>query len=173
MSVNRKRGLIPAILLILGCAGAHSPRRGDRVVVSSYPQEIQQAYPVFAVRCSRCHTLARPLNAHITDPQHWVRYVTRMRRQPTSGINREDAEIILRFLLYYAHEEQLRQAGKTDQETAPRPTVPARMQETPKAAKPALPPPEPPAPEPPEPPEPPPGVDRPSTPANVPDGREP
>src|SRR5689334_21712846 len=86
--------LIPATLLILASRSAHSSRRGDPVAVSSYPQEIQQAYRVFALRCSRCHTLARPLNPHITNPQHWVRYVTRMRRQPTSGINREDAEAI-------------------------------------------------------------------------------
>jgi hypothetical protein len=111
---QRGRALIPATLLILSCAGTHSTRRGDRVVVSSYPQPIQEAYRVFAIRCSRCHTLARPLNAHITDPQHWVRYVTRMRRQPTSGINREDAEAILRFLLFYAREQVA--AEKADHE---------------------------------------------------------
>jgi hypothetical protein len=98
------RALIPAALLMLSCADAHAARRGDRVMVDSYPREIQAAYRVFARRCSRCHTLARPLNAHITDEAHWVRYVTRMRRQPTSGINREDAKTILRFLLYYARE---------------------------------------------------------------------
>ncbi len=95
-----------ATLLFLACAAAscadaHATRRGDRVDVSSYPAEIQAAYAVFAQRCSRCHTLARPLNAHLEDPEHWVRYVTRMRRQPGSGINQDNAEIILRFLLFY------------------------------------------------------------------------
>ncbi len=89
---------------MFGCAGASATRHGDRIDVSKYPPEIQAAYRVFAVRCSRCHTLARPLNADIDDPQHWVRYVTRMRRNPTSGINRKDAEIILRFLLFYTQE---------------------------------------------------------------------
>ena len=60
------------------------------------------AYRVFAVRCSRCHTLARPLNARIDDPQHWIRYVARMRRQPGSGISRADTAPILRFLHYYS-----------------------------------------------------------------------
>jgi hypothetical protein len=83
------------------CAGTSSTRHGDRIDVSTYPPQIQAAYRVFAVRCSRCHTLARPLNAQIDDPDHWVRYVTRMRRNPTSGINRKDAEIILQFLLFY------------------------------------------------------------------------
>ena len=58
------------------CAGANETRHGDRVDVSGYPAEIQEAYRVFALRCSRCHTLARPLNAHIDDPEHWIRYVT-------------------------------------------------------------------------------------------------
>jgi hypothetical protein len=101
--VTTERGalLVAAALLGLGCADMHESRRGDRVDVSSYPPDIQAAYEVFARRCSRCHTLARPLNARITDPQHWVRYVARMRRQPGSGIDHSNADIILKFLLYY------------------------------------------------------------------------
>jgi hypothetical protein len=101
---RRVRGWLALLLLVPACADAHETRRGDRVDVSSYPPDIQAAYRVFAVRCSRCHTLARPLNARITDPQHWIRYVTRMRRQPGSGIDRSNADIILRFLLYYHRE---------------------------------------------------------------------
>jgi hypothetical protein len=92
-------------LLSAGCA-THEARRGDSVDVSKYPPEIQESYRVFAVRCSRCHTLARPLNARIADPQHWVRYVNRMRLQPGSGIDAANAKIILRFLLYYHGGEQ-------------------------------------------------------------------
>jgi hypothetical protein len=102
---------------LLCCAGEQSTRRGDRVMVAGYPPEIQAAYRVFAVRCSRCHTLARPLNAHITDPAHWVRYVARMRRQPTSGINRDNAEIILRFLIFYAREQQ--RAAAAEEQASP------------------------------------------------------
>jgi hypothetical protein len=90
----------------LGCFGSTQARHGDRVDVSAFPPEIQSAYRLFALRCSRCHTLARPLNAHITEPQHWVRYVTRMRRTPGSGINERDAKVILRFLLYYTELEK-------------------------------------------------------------------
>jgi hypothetical protein len=95
-----------AVAVVLGCAGSSTVRYGDQVDVSKYPADIQSAYRVFAVRCSRCHTLARPLNARITDPDHWVRYVTRMRRNPSSGINPKDADIILSFLLYYTKELQ-------------------------------------------------------------------
>ena len=91
---------VAAALLVPSCAH-DSNRHGDRLDVSKYSPELQRDYAVFARRCSRCHTLARPLNAHITDPQHWVRYVTRMRRNPSSGINREDAARILNFLLFY------------------------------------------------------------------------
>jgi hypothetical protein len=90
----------------LGCFGSTQARHGDRVDVSAFPPEIQSAYRLFALRCSRCHTLARPLNAHITEPQHWVRYVTRMRRTPGSGINAQDAQVILRFLIYYTELEK-------------------------------------------------------------------
>jgi hypothetical protein len=91
-------------LLVLSCAHGTQTRHGDRLDVSSYPPQIQRDYAVFARRCSRCHTLARPLNAHIRDPQHWVRYVTRMRRNPSSGINKQDAALILNFLLFYTAE---------------------------------------------------------------------
>jgi len=98
------RGGTAALLLLgalsAGCATQES-RRGETVDVSKYPPEIREAYEVFAVRCSRCHTLARPLDARINDPQHWIRYVHRMRLQPGSGIDAQNAEIILRFLLYY------------------------------------------------------------------------
>jgi hypothetical protein len=96
--------LIALAGLFLSCAGTSSVRFGDQVDVSGYPKDVQDAYRVFAVRCSRCHTLARPLNARIRDPEHWVRYVTRMRRNPSSGINAKDAQIILRFLLYYTEQ---------------------------------------------------------------------
>jgi hypothetical protein len=99
--------------LIPSCAGTSSVRYGDRIDVSKYPKDIQEAYQVFAVRCSRCHTLARPLNARIRDSEHWVRYVTRMRRNQSSGINAKDAEIILKFLLYYSQRVAAEEEGKS------------------------------------------------------------
>lgn len=113
-----------AVAIVLGCAGSSSVRYGDQVDVSKYPADIQSAYRVFAVRCSRCHTLSRPLNARITDPDHWVRYVTRMRRNPSSGINPKDADIILSFLLYYTKELQ---AGGSTSGAAPEPPAPSAM----------------------------------------------
>jgi hypothetical protein len=111
--------LIALAGLFLSCAGTSSVRYGDRIDVSGYPKDVQDAYRVFAVRCSRCHTLARPLNARIRDSEHWVRYVTRMRRNPSSGINAKDAEIILRFLLYYTQQLAAEEAAADGPKAAP------------------------------------------------------
>jgi hypothetical protein len=157
VTTERRALLAAAALLALGCADMHESRRGDRVDVSNYPPDIQEAYEVFALRCSRCHTLARPLNARITDPQHWVRYVARMRRQPGSGINHDNADIILKFLLYY------HRPGRDEQEPeqAPEPPPPSKFAPPPPVPEPVPEPdPEPsplepeaaPPPEPPEPP---------------------
>ena len=93
------------VCIAISCATTTN-RVGDTLDTSQYPPDIRDAYKVFAVRCSRCHTLARPLNARINDPQQWVRYVQRMRLNPSSGINAKNGEIILRFLLYYMHQRQ-------------------------------------------------------------------
>jgi hypothetical protein len=119
-----RRALLAAAVLAFGCADMHESRRGDRVDVSNYPPDIQQAYEVFAQRCSRCHTLARPLNARITDPQHWVRYVARMRRQPGSGINHGNADIILKFLLYYHRPDRDEPAPAKPEPPEPAPEAP-------------------------------------------------
>jgi hypothetical protein len=105
-----------SVTIAISCATTTSNRIGDSLDTSQYPPDIRDSYKVFAVRCSRCHTLARPLNARINDPQQWVRYVQRMRLNPASGINAKDGEIILRFLLYYMHQRQKERAGDKDAE---------------------------------------------------------
>jgi hypothetical protein len=118
-------------LTTYSCAGANSIRHGDSLDVSHYPSDIRAAYEVFAVRCKRCHTLARPLNARIHDGQHWVRYVNRMRLNPASGINEKNGQIILHFLLYYMHQQDQEQRehdepkeeGPDTQPSSPPPTA--------------------------------------------------
>ena len=79
----------------------------DRVDVSSYPPEQQKQYALFSARCSKCHTLARPLNADFS-PGEWKIYVRKMIRRPDSGINEEEGQNIYEFLKLYAQ----RKAGK-------------------------------------------------------------
>lgn len=94
-----------SIALFAGCQGPAGARGGlTSEQLKQLPPEIGEAYDVFARRCSRCHSLARPLNAQVNDLEHWKRYVARMRRHPGSGISDADAEVILRFLAYYVHE---------------------------------------------------------------------
>jgi hypothetical protein len=68
--------------------------------VSAYPPEMQKSYEVFAARCSKCHTLARPINSDYALPDEWSRYVKRMMRKPGSGISPKDGKKIFEFLAY-------------------------------------------------------------------------
>jgi hypothetical protein len=86
---------------------------------SKMPENVRADYQVFAHKCSKCHSLARPLTANITDDEQWVLYVNRMRRQPGSGISPTDQEAILRFLEYYAADLRRIQAEKSRGAPAP------------------------------------------------------
>jgi hypothetical protein len=87
-------------------------------VIQSFPPEVQAAYEVFEHKCSRCHTLGRPLNAPIYEMEHWEAYVARMRRQPGSGISEADGRTILVFLKYYAEKKKRDKAeGREELET--------------------------------------------------------
>jgi hypothetical protein len=88
-----------ALAAAVGCAGAS---RVDGLDPATLPVALRGDYELFAQRCSRCHSLARPLNAHVTTVQHWRDYVDRMRRQPGSGIAPEDVPGIMRFLIHYS-----------------------------------------------------------------------
>ena len=70
-----------------------------KVDVSSYPPEMQKDYKVFADKCSKCHTIARPINTTMTQPD-WERYVKRMMHKPNSGISDSQGKTIYDFLLY-------------------------------------------------------------------------
>ncbi|MDB4934178.1 MAG: hypothetical protein JWP87_1150 [Labilithrix sp.] len=85
---------------------------GEALDASKMPENVRADYEVFAHKCSKCHSLARPLTANITDDEQWVLYVNRMRRQPGSGISPQDQEAILRFLRYYAADLRRIQAEK-------------------------------------------------------------
>ena len=102
---------IAGALAIGACTGGSRARRPDGIDVSRYPEPIQEAYDVFEFRCSRCHSLARPLNAQVTDVRHWDDYVRRMRRQPGSGITRANARQILKVLYYYTEERSRAEGG--------------------------------------------------------------
>ena len=95
-------------LALVACPGS----RTEGLDPSKLPDVVRDDYAVFARKCSKCHSLARPLSANITDDEQWIMYVNRMRRQPGSGISPEDHVHILRFLRWYAADLRRQQAEK-------------------------------------------------------------
>jgi mono/diheme cytochrome c family protein len=89
-------------LLVSGCPPV-GINQGE-IKSASIPAELQADYALFADRCSKCHSVARAFNQGERDDLFWARYVTRMRRQPASGIAPSEEEPILRFLRYYSAE---------------------------------------------------------------------
>ena len=71
----------------------------DKINVSAYPAEMQKSYKVLSGKCSKCHTIARPINTMMTKDE-WSRYVKRMMHKPNSGINDKDGKQIFDFIVY-------------------------------------------------------------------------
>ena len=113
----RPLAVLAAAALVTTLASAC--QRGEGLDPSKMPENVRSDYTVFANRCSKCHSLARPLTSNITDDEQWVLYVNRMRRQPGSGISRADQDAILRFLKYYAADLRRTQAEKNGGVPAP------------------------------------------------------
>lgn len=91
-----------ASVLVLRAAASENPDEGpDRIDVSDYPADQRERYETFAIKCSKCHSLARPINARLSGDE-WRGYVKKMARRPGSGINDEAAQRIADFLSYYA-----------------------------------------------------------------------
>ena len=71
----------------------------DKIDVSAYPAAQQANYKLFASKCSKCHTIARPLNTMMKRDE-WERYVKRMMHKPNSGINDNQGKQIFEFVVY-------------------------------------------------------------------------
>ena len=72
----------------------------DSIDVSKYPKAQQENYKVFAEKCSKCHTLARPINSDYALPEEWTAYVDKMRHKKRSGIDEDSQKTITDFLIY-------------------------------------------------------------------------
>ncbi len=88
--------------LSTGCSSGHT---GEQEAAAASPGAAAD-YALFALRCSKCHSLSRPLNSGIDSDEYWRLYVAKMRRQPASGISAEDSVGILRFLHLYSIEQR-------------------------------------------------------------------
>lgn len=71
----------------------------DKIDVSAYPAPMQSAYKLFSSKCSKCHTIARPINT-MMKREEWERYVKRMMHKPNSGISDNQGKQIFEFLVF-------------------------------------------------------------------------
>ncbi len=71
----------------------------DKIDVAAYPPNLQAAYKLFTGKCSKCHTIARPINTMMSRDE-WERYVKRMMHKPNSGISDSQGKEIFDFLVY-------------------------------------------------------------------------
>jgi len=82
------------------CSGG-APRGNPLISgFDNMPEDVREACDLARVRCTRCHTIERPLRARVKDPSHWQRYVRRMRLQPDSGISARDEPTLVRCLVF-------------------------------------------------------------------------
>jgi hypothetical protein len=102
--------MVAVFVSALGCSGWLA--RSEGLDSATMPESVRADYAVFAVRCSKCHSLARPLSSGIDDDEYWAMYVARMRRQPASGISMEDSAVILRFLHYFSEDLKAKKAKR-------------------------------------------------------------
>ena len=93
--------MVAPVLIMAQTSNVTLPQdKGPATVnVSSYPAEQQKNYKVFADKCAKCHTIARPINTTMTKPE-WERYVKRMMHKPNSGISDSQGKVIYEFLAY-------------------------------------------------------------------------
>ena len=72
-----------------------------KIDVSKYPADMKANYKVFAEKCAKCHTIARPINCEFALEDEWERYIKRMMNKAgPSIISANDGKRIFDFLVY-------------------------------------------------------------------------
>ncbi|MEK7389045.1 MAG: hypothetical protein AAB036_05050 [Elusimicrobiota bacterium] len=87
----------------------------DTVDVSRYPAAQQRNYEVYVRACSRCHTLARSINAPYVNRAWWEFYITNMRlRSRLRGERLDPGDIrpVLDFLDHDSYERKVASAAQ-------------------------------------------------------------
>jgi hypothetical protein len=113
----------------VGACASRAARSDEGWNATQLPTALADDYQIFALRCSKCHSLARPLQSGIDDDDFWTAYVARMRRQPSSGISPRDAAPILRFLRYYASEQRKKKGESRSGKAKAKEREPAEVNE--------------------------------------------
>ena len=72
-----------------------------KIDVSKYPPDMKSKYKLFAEKCAKCHTIARPINCEFALEDEWERYIKRMMNKAgPSIISANDGKQIFEFLVY-------------------------------------------------------------------------
>ncbi len=97
--------------MLLSGTPKSADRSPDTIDISTFPPKYQQSYQVFAVKCSKCHSLSRAINGRMS-PDFWRSYIKKMTRLPGSGINDRTGAVLLDFLIFYSQTRDAPDAGK-------------------------------------------------------------
>ena len=93
----------------------------DQIDVTGYPKAQQENYKVFAAVCSRCHTLARPINSPLVTRADWRRFIERMhvrsKIQSDKTFTKEEAKTVVEFLAYDSDIRKIKHKAEFDAET--------------------------------------------------------
>jgi len=93
----------------------------DVIDVSNYPAQQRYNYQVYAEVCSRCHTLARSINAPVVSREFWEFYLLGMRVQnrldKKPAITAQERKAILDFLEYDSRVRKVDHARQFEAQT--------------------------------------------------------
>ena len=93
-------GMIYALRVPRGTPKVYPADKGPNFIdVTTYPRKMQETYKLFTRKCSRCHTVARPINSAFPS-EEWRKYVYKMMKKPGSGLTLKTADKIIEFLIY-------------------------------------------------------------------------
>jgi len=93
----------------------------DTVDVSAYPAEVKRDYETFARACSRCHTLARAVNAPYVNRGWWEFYTARMRVRAHfhgEALSKQDLRAVLDFLEHDSNARKVADAARFEETKA-------------------------------------------------------
>jgi hypothetical protein len=93
-----------------------------KIDVSKYPPEMKAKYKIFTDKCSKCHTIARPINCEFALEDEWERYIKRMMNKAGTTISADDGKQIYEFLVYDSktrkkalYDKKLKEGGGTEE----------------------------------------------------------
>ena len=94
----------------------------DTVDVSRYPAAQKRNYQIYALVCSRCHTLARSINSPVASRSYWEMYLLGMRAasvlKDQPPITAGERKAILDFLAYDSRVRKIQRSREFDAATA-------------------------------------------------------